>query len=154
MSVSVPAGDWATGAGKGYPHDSQFSHDAQRQKSHRTVLFRHNSCRVRNLAVIPDSAKISDICRGKRGVTPDMAMRLGRLFGQNPLFWLNLQKNWELSQLDESAYASIQPLHTFDYVAAAFGSVGLDRPCATARLYDIMRKSLGTTTFNYYQVTR
>lgn len=55
-------------------------------------------------------SKISDICRGKRGVTPDMAMRLGRLFGQSPLFWLNLQKNWELSQLDESAYANIDPL--------------------------------------------
>lgn len=57
-------------------------------------------------------SKISDICRGKRGVTPDMAMRLGKLFGQSPLFWLNLQKNWELSQLDESAYAGIEPLLT------------------------------------------
>lgn len=55
-------------------------------------------------------SKISEICRGKRGVTPDMAMRLGRLFGQSPLFWLNLQKNWELSQLDDAAYASIEPL--------------------------------------------
>lgn len=55
-------------------------------------------------------SKISDICRGRRGVTPDMAMRLGRLFGQDPRFWLNLQKNWELSQLDEAAYADIEPL--------------------------------------------
>lgn len=56
-------------------------------------------------------SKISDICRGKRGVTPDMAMRLGRLFGQNPRFWLNLQENWELSQLNETAYAGIEPIH-------------------------------------------
>ncbi|MGB4801762.1 MAG: HigA family addiction module antitoxin, partial [Anaerolineae bacterium] len=48
-------------------------------------------------------SKISDICRGKRGMTPDMAMRLGRLFGQNPRFWLNMQENWELSQLNEAA---------------------------------------------------
>ena len=54
-------------------------------------------------------SKINEICRGKRGVTPDMAMRLGKLFGHNPLFWLNLQKNWELSQLDESVYAGIEP---------------------------------------------
>ncbi len=54
-------------------------------------------------------SKISDICRGRRGVTPDMAMRLGKLFGQSPLFWLNLQENWELSQLDESVYGSIEP---------------------------------------------
>ena len=55
--------------------------------------------------------KISDICRGKRGVTPDMAMRLGRLFGQDPRFWLNLQENWELSQLDEALYSGIEPIH-------------------------------------------
>lgn len=56
-------------------------------------------------------SKISDICRGKRGMTPDMAMRLGRLFGQNPRFWLNMQENWELSQLNEAAYAGIEPIH-------------------------------------------
>lgn len=54
-------------------------------------------------------SKINEICRGKRGITPDMAMRFGRLFGQNPFFWLNLQKNWELSQLDESDYTTIVP---------------------------------------------
>lgn len=56
-------------------------------------------------------SKISDICRGRRGVTPDMAMRLGRLFGQSPRFWLNLQENWELSQLDEAVYSGIEPIH-------------------------------------------
>ncbi|MCX6050100.1 MAG: HigA family addiction module antitoxin [Chloroflexi bacterium] len=55
-------------------------------------------------------SKINEICRGKRGVTPDMAMKLGRAFGQGPLFWLNLQKNWELSQLDEANYEQIQPI--------------------------------------------
>jgi len=59
-------------------------------------------------------SKINEICRGRRGVTPDMAMRLGRLFGQSPLFWLSLQKNWELSQLDESDYTAIEP---FDLTA-------------------------------------
>ena len=56
-------------------------------------------------------SKISDICRGRRGVTPDMAMRLGRLFGQSPRFWLNLQENWELSQLDDAVYSGIEPIH-------------------------------------------
>ena len=59
-------------------------------------------------------SKINEICRGKRGVTPDMAMRFGRLFGQSPLFWLNLQKNWELSQLDESDYTTIVPFEMTD----------------------------------------
>ena len=56
-----------------------------------------------------NQSKINEICRGRRAVTPDMAMRFGRLFGQSPVCWLNLQKNWELSQLDESVYAAIEP---------------------------------------------
>ena len=55
-------------------------------------------------------SKINEICRGKRGITPDMAMKLGRAFEQSPQFWLNLQKNWELSQLDEANYEQIQPI--------------------------------------------
>ncbi len=55
-------------------------------------------------------SKINEICRAKRGVSPDMAMRLGKAFGQSPQFWLNLQQNWELSQLDESAYVAIEPI--------------------------------------------
>ena len=55
-------------------------------------------------------SKINEICRTKRGVSPDMAMRLGKAFGMSPQFWLNLQQNWELSQLDESIYVSIEPI--------------------------------------------
>ena len=54
--------------------------------------------------------KINEICRGKRGITPDMAMKLGKAFGQSALFWLNLQKNWELSQLNEADYVDIEPI--------------------------------------------
>jgi len=53
-------------------------------------------------------AKINEICRGKRGITPDMAMKLSRAFGQSATFWMNLQKTWELSQLDEEDYADIE----------------------------------------------
>lgn len=52
--------------------------------------------------------KINEICRGKRGITPDMAMKLGKAFGQSPMFWMNLQKNWEMSQLDEADYEDIE----------------------------------------------
>jgi addiction module HigA family antidote len=55
-------------------------------------------------------AKINEICRGKRGITPDMAMKLGKAFDQSASFWLNLQKNWELSQLDEADYVDITPI--------------------------------------------
>jgi len=32
-----------------------------------------------------------------RAVTPDTALRLGRLFGTTPQFWLNLQSAYDLS---------------------------------------------------------
>ena len=52
--------------------------------------------------------KINEICRKKRGITPDMAMKLGKALGQNPMFWMNMQKGWEMSQLDESEYEDIE----------------------------------------------
>lgn len=40
--------------------------------------------------------RISDIVRGRRGVTADTALRLERAFGVSAAFWLNLQSHYEL----------------------------------------------------------
>lgn len=40
--------------------------------------------------------RINELVNGKRGVTPDTALRLSRLFGTTPEFWLNGQRNWDL----------------------------------------------------------
>jgi addiction module HigA family antidote len=40
--------------------------------------------------------RISEIIRGRRGITADTALRLGRWFGTSPEFWMNLQKTYEL----------------------------------------------------------
>lgn len=40
--------------------------------------------------------RVNEIVNGKRGVTPDTALRLARLFGTTPEFWLNGQQNWDL----------------------------------------------------------
>lgn len=40
--------------------------------------------------------RISEIVRGRRGVTADTALRLGRLFGTTPEFWLGLQSEFDL----------------------------------------------------------
>ena len=40
--------------------------------------------------------RISDIVRGRRGVTADTALRLERAFGVSAAFWLNLQSYYEL----------------------------------------------------------
>ena len=50
-----------------------------------------------HIGVLPKT--INEICRGKRGISADMAMKLAQALGASPYFWLNLQNNWELSQV-------------------------------------------------------
>jgi addiction module HigA family antidote len=40
--------------------------------------------------------RLNEIVRGKRGVTPDSALRLARVLGTSAGFWLGLQQNWDL----------------------------------------------------------
>jgi antitoxin HigA-1 len=46
-----------------------------------------------------DSNRIYEVVKGKRSITPELAIKLARLFGTNPEFWLNLQNNYNLSLL-------------------------------------------------------
>ncbi len=39
---------------------------------------------------------MNDLLRGRRGVSPEMALRLSRLFGNSPEFWLNAQRELDL----------------------------------------------------------
>ena len=58
--------------------------------------------------------RVNEIINGKRGVTPDTALRLSRLLGTSPEFWLNGQRNWDLWHALHSAAAddlkSIEPV--------------------------------------------
>jgi len=58
--------------------------------------------------------RVNEIVNGKRGVTPDTALRLSRLFGTTPEFWLNGQRNWDLWHAMRSPAAAdieqIQPV--------------------------------------------
>jgi addiction module HigA family antidote len=40
--------------------------------------------------------RINELVNGKRGMTPDTALRLERLFGMEAQVWLNLQLSWDL----------------------------------------------------------
>jgi len=40
--------------------------------------------------------RLNEIVRGKRGVTPDTALRLARVLGMSADFWLGLQLDWDL----------------------------------------------------------
>lgn len=64
-------------------------------------------------AVMVPRTRIERIAREELGVTGDTAIRLGRLFGIDPRFWLNLQAGYEIerARLDiGSALDQIEPL--------------------------------------------
>ena len=48
------------------------------------------------------SGRITDILNGKRGISPETAMRLGRYFGNSARFWLNLQTAYELAMAEQA----------------------------------------------------
>jgi addiction module HigA family antidote len=64
------------------------------------------SALAKHIGVLPKT--INEICRGKRGISAEMAMKLSKALGGGPRFWLNLQTNWEISQIDEMAYEDIK----------------------------------------------
>jgi addiction module HigA family antidote len=43
------------------------------------------------------SGRIVDILNGKRSISAETALRLGRYFGNDPLFWINLQAQYDLA---------------------------------------------------------
>ena len=49
--------------------------------------------------------RVNEIIHGKRGITPDTALRLERLFGMEAQFWLNLQLVWDLYHAKRSPAA-------------------------------------------------
>jgi len=46
--------------------------------------------------------RISEIVHGKRAITADTALRLGRFFGMEPQFWLNLQSRYDLLAAEQA----------------------------------------------------
>lgn len=66
------------------------------------------SALAKHIGVLPKT--INEICRGKRGISAEMAMKLSKALGGSPQFWLNLQNNWELSQINQAIFDEIKPI--------------------------------------------
>jgi antitoxin HigA-1 len=64
--------------------------------------------------------RLNEIINGKRGVTPDTALRLQQVFGADAQFWLNLQLLWDLYQAKHSdAAREIQRIRRHPALAGA-----------------------------------
>lgn len=59
----------------------------------------------KSLHVTP--ARVNDIVLGRRGITPDTALRLARYFGGDAQSWLNLQQAYDLKLAEREALAKI-----------------------------------------------
>lgn len=56
---------------------------------------------------------VNELLRGRRSVSPEMALRLSRLFGNSAEFWLNAQRAvdlWDAAQAIRTEVQRIKPL--------------------------------------------
>jgi antitoxin HigA-1 len=56
---------------------------------------------------------VNELLRERRALSPEMALRLSRLFGNTPEFWLNAQRAvdlWDAAQAIKSDVDRIKPL--------------------------------------------
>ena len=54
---------------------------------------------AKDISVAP--RRINEIVHGKRSISADTALRLGRFFGMSPQFWLNLQTRHDLEVTED-----------------------------------------------------
>ena len=60
--------------------------------------------------------RLNEIVKGRRGVTPDTALRLARVLGTSAEFWLGLQLDWDLwNAMQSKQYAEIEQLRPVKY---------------------------------------
>ena len=52
--------------------------------------------------------RLNDVVLGRRAVTTDTALRLGRYFGTTPEFWLNLQTRYDLDVAERTLRRRIE----------------------------------------------
>lgn len=55
---------------------------------------------AKNIQVPP--RRINEIVHGKRAITADTALRLGRFFAMEPAFWMNLQSRYDMEVAEDA----------------------------------------------------
>lgn len=55
------------------------------------------------------SGRVTDILNGRRAITAETAVRLGRYFGNSPAFWLDLQGQYEIAKVEKER-GEVRPL--------------------------------------------
>lgn len=75
------------------------------------------------LALHVPAPTVYDIVHEERGISPEMALRLGRFFRTTPDFWLNLQSEFDLrivrSQKEAPVKSQVRPLDESAWVSGS-----------------------------------
>ena len=66
----------------------------------RELAARDLSAHKLALALHVPSGRITSILNGKRGISPETALRLSRYFGNSAQFWMNLQTRYDLCEAE------------------------------------------------------
>ena len=53
--------------------------------------------------------RVSEIVNGKRSISADTALRLGKYFGVSPEIWLDLQTDFDLRMARQTVWKDIEP---------------------------------------------
>lgn len=64
--------------------------------------------------------RINEIVHGKRSITADTALRLGKFFNMTPQFWMNLQSRYDLEVAEDNLAGKLEKeVHAYQDVQAA-----------------------------------
>jgi addiction module HigA family antidote len=66
----------------------------------RELAARKLSANRLSLDIGVPSGRVTDILNGRRSITADTAVRLGRYFGTSPQFWLDLQGQYDIALVE------------------------------------------------------
>lgn len=73
----------------------------------RELASRELSANRLALALHVSSGRVTDILNGKRGISPETALRFARFFGTSAEFWVNLQARYDLAVAEKKLGARI-----------------------------------------------
>ena len=73
----------------------------------REMMARNLSANKLALALRVPSGRITQILNGKRGISAETALRLGRYFNNSAQFWMNLQSKYDLVTVEQNIGAKV-----------------------------------------------
>ncbi len=58
--------------------------------------------------------RLSQIIKGKRSITAETALKLGKFFGVAPEFWMNLQSLYDIEEAQKQYKKELKSIHSFE----------------------------------------